>query len=259
VTTTGRYSAPGDCGSDVLALHERYAASRSRDLEAELLGRHERIAVYLARRFAGRGEAPEDLRQVALLALLRALRSYDPGRGTSFSAYAVPSILGELRRHFRDRGWLVRPPRHIQEAYLLVRATITALEAERGRPPTPEEIAERTALSVDDVLEGLAAACCRHGVPLTSVELLGHDDLNQEQFVNDDAYLASVEDVFDLQGLLGLLPEAEHRVVTLSFFTDMTQEQIAARLGISKGTVSRMRTRAINRLRALEADRAAVA
>ena len=142
---------------DVDVLHERYAADDDPEVEAELLRRHSGLAYAIVNRFAGRGEPIDDLEQIALVGLWLALRRFDPGRGLRFSTFATATVLGELKRHLRDKAWLVRPPRTVQEAYLATRWARDELEHELAREPTVAELASATNLSAAQVLDGLAA------------------------------------------------------------------------------------------------------
>jgi RNA polymerase sigma-B factor len=234
--------------ADTVSLHRLYAESPDRELEAELMRRHEPLAARLARSFSGRGMANDDLAQVAHLALLRALRSYDPERGTSFSSYAVPTVVGALKRHFRDQGWLVRPPRRIQEAYLVVQAAMEELRAQLGRVPTVTAIAVHTGLNVDDVLESLEASGGRRAEPLEA-RFHCRDDTTIEA-VHGDAgnTTGGAENRLVTAQLVQLLPQDERDVITLSFLSGLTQTQVAARLGLSQSTVCRLRRRALDRM-----------
>jgi RNA polymerase sigma-B factor len=246
--------AAGARAAETAALLRAYTVAPSAALEAELMRRHSPLAEQLARRFAHRGEPLEDLRQVAGLALLRALRAYDPDRGTALTTYAVPTIVGALKRHFRDRGWLVRPPRRLQETYLAVHQGMCDLEAGLGRAPTLEELASHVAVPVADVTASLMAAGARRPAgPGTGGDGAdGHDD----PALGDDVAMARAEDAWFVQELVRALPDTERRVVTLSFFTGLSQAQIAARLGTSQSTVCRLRQRALGRMRTLHDRRA---
>jgi RNA polymerase sigma-B factor len=244
---------------DVGAAHTAYAATHEPGLEAELLQWHSPLAMQLATRFIRQGEAPDDLRQVALLALLRALRNYDPGRGVEFSTYAVPSIVGALKRHFRDRGWLVRPPRRVQETYLLVRGTVENLQAELGRPPTVTEIAEQARLAVGDVVESLEAGGGRRAVPYEVPPWGEGDPAFEGRLSKDNHQELAVEDRLMAERLVRRLPDGEREIVELSFWCGLTQHEIASRLGVSQSTVSRVRNRALSRLAAVMTANAAAA
>jgi RNA polymerase sigma-B factor len=235
---------------DVDKLHRLYAESPTPELETELLQRYQGLAGQLAGRFARRGESAADLRQVALLALVRALRRFDLSRGTQFTTYAVPGILGELRRHFRDHGWLVRPPRPIQEAYLRVSGARDDLERDLGRTPSVGEVADYAALPVAAVLESFSAAGCRSSVSFET-PLPSHDALTLEAALGeDDVDMVAAENSMFLGQLIKRLPEDQRQVVLLSFFSDLSQAAIAARLGTSQMNVSRLRGRALDLLRA---------
>jgi RNA polymerase sigma-B factor len=253
VTAIGRI---GHAGVDVSVeetdtLHALYAETKDPEVGAELVRRHERLAGNLARRFAHRGESLEDLRQVALLALLSALRSYDPGRGTRFSTYAVPTMVGELKRHFRDRAWMVKPPRRVQEVYLRVHGAIEELETDLGRTPTVAEVAQYADLPVQDVVDGLEAAGGRRAVSLEA-RVREQTDLSLDSCLGEtDRRLASTEDALFVDELLASLPETERDVLVLSFFGELPQREIAERLGLAQMTVSRAKQRALSRLRAL--------
>ena len=145
---------------DDVAMRARFVEYREtgdRELRNALVEDHVRLAEFLARRFAQRGEALDDLRQVALLGLLKAVERFDPDRGVQFSSFATPTILGELKRHFRDRGWAVRVPRRIQELNLQLNETVATLSQDLGRSPTPSEIARRAGVREEDVLESMEA------------------------------------------------------------------------------------------------------
>jgi RNA polymerase sigma-B factor len=245
------YTPPADLRVlDVDNLHRLYAASPTPELETELLRRYQGRARPLASRFARRGESAADLRQVALLALVRALRRFDLSRGTQFTTYAVPGILGELRRHFREHGWLVRPPRPIQEAYLRVSGARDDLERDLRRTPSVGEVADYTALAEAAVLESFSAAHGRTGVSLET-PLSSHDALTLEDALGeDDVDMLAAENSMFLRQLLTRLPEEQRQVVLLSFFTDLSQARIASRLGTSQMNVSRLRGRALDLLRA---------
>src|SRR5919206_2212599 len=152
---------------------EQYAQSRDKILRDEIVGAQVGLAEYLARRFKNRGEPIEDLIQVALLGLLKAVERFDPGRGLEFSTFATPTIVGELKRHFRDKGWAVRVPRRVQELHLRMGTVVNNLSQELGRSPTIPEIAQRAEVSVDEVLEAIEAG---HAYRFTSIDAPAGDD-----------------------------------------------------------------------------------
>ena len=239
---------------DTRTAHLLYTDFQERGLEAELLRRHELLAIGLAQRFAGRGEAMEDLCQVALLALVRALRNYDPWRGTAFATYAVPTVLGELRRHLRDRAWLVRPPRRIQEAYVVVHEATETLRARLGRTPTVQEVAHQVRLPIDDVIEGQRASGARRAVALDG--LAAHDShrLARAAVQEPGRQCVAHEDGCVLVQLVRCLPEIERSVIVLSVLWDLPQSRIAVLLGTSQARVSRARRRGLEHLRQLHRD-----
>jgi RNA polymerase sigma-B factor len=244
---------------DVATLHALYAEHHGPEVGAELLRRYERLAFNLANRFADRGEAPEDLTQVALMAMFSALNSFDPSRGYQFSTYAVPTILGELKRHFRDRAWLVKPSRRLQETYLAVHRAVDELEGDLGRPPTVAEVADYVDLPVEEVEEGLTVAGGRRGISFDA-PVKGTDGVSlQEAIGGDDRDLAYAEESVLVTQLLGSLRGVEREVLVLSFFGELPQREIAHRLGTTQMTVSRTMERALNKLRAHRSREAAAA
>ncbi len=210
---------------------------------------HLPLAEHLARRFAGRGEPYEDLVQVATIGLIKAIDRYDPNRGAEFSTYATPTILGEIKRWFRDKGWAIRVPRRLQELRLSISSATTELVQQHGRSPTVAELAAATRSSEDDVLEALETATAYSTVSLDSTDAGDNGPSTIETLGHDDEALEGVENRETLSRLLGLLPERERRIVTLRFFRGMTQSQIAAEVGISQMHVSRLLARALVQLR----------
>jgi len=234
------------------ALHERYALQRDPDVEAELLRRHDRLALSVANRFAGRGEAIEDLEQVARLALWRALRRFEPGRGLRFSTFAMPTIAGELKRHFRDRTWLVRPPRSVQERYLAVQAAIDELECDLAHPSTVAELAAATGDSEEEVTEALAAGSARRATISLDARVGDSDDFALHDAIEDDqarAGFAAAESGLFLTAVLDTVPEPGRSALALRYVAKLSQAEIADRLGVSQMTVSRSIDRALERLR----------
>ncbi|CAM03466.1 RNA polymerase sigma-B factor [Saccharopolyspora erythraea NRRL 2338] len=222
----------------------RYQALRDR-----LVTEHLPVAEHIARRFRHRGETHDDLVQVATLGLIKAVDRFDPGRGVGFMSYAVPTIMGEVRRHFRDAGWSVRMPRRMQELHLSVSAGISALSQELGRAPTPSELAAHLKLSVDDVQQGLEAGNAYRSASLDDL-LTGTDDVPLGEAIGfDDSELAEVEDRETIRPLLAELPERERRILVMRFFRGMTQTEIAEQVGVSQMHVSRLLTRTLSWLR----------
>jgi RNA polymerase sigma-B factor len=228
---------------------EEYRRTRDRDLRNALVEEHMRLAEFLARRFTHRGEPLDDLRQVALVGLLKAVERFEPDRGLQFSSFATPTIVGELKRHFRDRGWAVRVPRRVQELHLELDRTIASLSQELGRAPTPREIAERAGVQEEDVLESMEASSLYR---LPSIDAARSDDPAggppSDRFGDFDPELHALEDRIAVGELLAVLPEREQRIVYLRFFEGLTQSEIAAEVGISQMHVSRLLVRSLETL-----------
>lgn len=227
-----------------------YRRTRDRRLRDDLVEEHELLAHFLAGRFANRGEARDDLVQVALVGLFKAVERFDPDRGLQFSTFATPTILGELKRHFRDRGWVVRVPRRVQELHLQLGRIVSSLGQEEGRSPTPAEVAKRAGVSEEDVLEAMEAGSLYRLVSLDG--LATPDDEGNELAAclgADDPGFERIEHRSEIVELLDVLPERERLVVELRFFESMTQSEIAERVGVSQMHVSRLLTRSLERLR----------
>jgi RNA polymerase sigma-B factor len=235
--------------ADTYEKFSEYRRTGDRRLRNELVEEHMRLAEFLARRFAHRGEAADDLRQVALVGLLKAVERFEPDRGLQFSSFATPTITGELKRYFRDRGWAVRVPRRIQELHLELDRTVNELSQELGRPPTPAEIAQRAGVLEEDVLESMEAGSLYR---LASIDAGRSDDEsspNPAQRLGEiDAELTAVDDRVAVTEMLAVLPEREQKIVYLRFFEGMTQSEIAEEIGISQMHVSRLLVRSLETL-----------
>jgi RNA polymerase sigma-B factor len=233
-------------------LLARYSAGRSPELRDQLVRRYLPLARYCANEFVRAGEPFDDLLQVACIGLMKALDRYDPSRGVAFSSYALPTMNGELRRHFRDRAWTVRPPRDLQDHALAVDRATTALLHELGRSPTIDDISLRTGLSCEAVLEAREALAARHATSLSApvggvdearplVDAIGVDDPG---FATADRRMA----IDDLARTALTLRERE--ILHLRFAEDMTQSEIGAALGLSQMHVSRLLREILIKLRA---------
>jgi RNA polymerase sigma-B factor len=238
--------------NELRAKLEQYAQTGDKDLRDEIVGSQVGLAEYLARRFKNRGEPIEDLIQVALLGLLKAVERFDPSRGLEFSTFATPTIVGELKRHFRDKGWAVRVPRRVQELHLRMGTVVNNLSQELGRSPTIPEIAARAEVSVDEVLEAMEAG---RAYRFSSIDAPSGDDEDRvaspaaAQLGEDDTNMEEVEQRMLLSPLIASLPKREQMIIHLRFFRGMTQSEIAARLGISQMHVSRLLARSLAQLR----------
>jgi RNA polymerase sigma-B factor len=229
-----------------------YARSGDTALRDVLVEAHLGIAVHLARRFAGRGETEDDLVQVASVALLGAVQRFDPSLGVEFSTFATRTILGELKRHFRDKGWFVRAPRRVQELYLKVSEATAALGQRLGRSPTIGEIAEWLGVGEDAVIEALEAG---QGYRAASLDAVGPEgDTLGERVGTPDPQLEVSEDRMFLAPALARLAPRERAIVEMRFAHGMTQSQIAARVGISQMHVSRLLKRSLDTLRSAYGD-----
>lgn len=208
------------------------------------------LAEHIARRFDGRGEAFEDLLQVARLGLVHAVDRFDPERGSDFVSFAVPTIMGEVRRHFRDAGWAVRVPRRMKELHLALSRATSELSQRLGRAPSASELADELGIGREEVLEGLVAGNAYQTVSVDRSSSQGDDGSTLADTLGDyDAALTGVENHEALRPLLAALPARERTVVLLRFFGNMTQTQIAERVGVSQMHVSRLLAKTLAQLR----------
>jgi RNA polymerase sigma-B factor len=234
--------------AEELELFREYRANGSRRLRNELVERNMGLVEPHIRRFDGRGLALEDLRQVALLAVLKAVERFDPDMGVAFSTFAGRTIDGELKRLLRDRSWSVRPPRRQQEAFLAVRKTEDELIQSLGRSPTVSELAAATGESVDAVLEALEAGGARRAASLDQPSP-GGTRTPADRLGAGDPSMGQVEVRVLVTNLLNRLDERERQVIELRFFEDLGQPEIAARLGLSQSYVSRLIRRILASMR----------
>ena len=231
------------------ALLSAYVEAPRPELEAELVRRFMPLARSLAMRYRGGAERNEDLIQVASLALVKALRGYDPERGRRFAAYAAPTILGELRRHFRDHSWRLHMPRSLQERTLEVERTATGLGEELGRGPTAREVAERSGLSEEDVLDVYQA---REAQRSMSLDVPVHRD--EADSVPMIETVGSIEGGFDaVEAQMAVersakLDEREQAVIRMRFADGLNQYEIGEALGVSQMQVSRVMRRGLAKL-----------
>jgi RNA polymerase sigma-B factor len=208
------------------------------------------LADHIARRFDGRGEPRDDLVQVARVGLVNAVIRFNVDAGSDFVSFAVPTIMGEVRRHFRDNSWSVKVPRRLKELHLRLGAATAELSQKLGRAPTPSELAAELEIDREEIVEGLVAGSSYNTLSIDGAgggteeapaiaDTLGDVDLNLDQIENRES----------LRPLLASLPERERQVLLLRFFESMTQTQIAERVGISQMHVSRLLAKSLARLR----------
>jgi RNA polymerase sigma-B factor len=234
-------------------LFRRYQHDGDLHARRQLIERYLPLARSLARRYERRGESPDDLGQVASLGLVKAIDRFDPERGLRFSSYAVPTMLGELRRYFRDSAWALHVPRDMQERVLKVNAAVERLSGELGRSPSPQQIADELNLPVEEVLEAIAANAAYETASLDTPLRSGDDDSQTvaETRGETDERFELIEDRASIGPALKTLPERERRILHLRFVEDLTQTEIAQRIGISQMHVSRLTRRALERVRVL--------
>jgi RNA polymerase sigma-B factor len=227
-----------------------YRRDRDRGVRDQLFADYLPLADSCARRYRRRGEPDDDLLQVAGIGLLKAIDRYDPARGTCFSSYAVPTIVGELQRHFRDHSWTVRPPRGLQEDVLRMERERTGLLTELGRDPTAVELAAAVGTTVEDILEAREAARARGGTSLDA-PVGDEDGATVGDLVGDeDDGFALIDIVLLADSLIATLPERDQVIVRLRFQQELTQQEIGRRIGCSQMQVSRLLRAALTRLRA---------
>ena len=233
----------------IRALDQFREHQRSRDpaLREELIEAHRWVALHCARRFEGRGEPLDDLVQVALLGVVKAVDRFDPERGTTFSTFAVPTVLGELRRHFRDTTWPMRVPRRLKELSLELTATVQQLTHELGRAPRVGELAERLRATVEDVLEALEAGGTYRLRSLNERRRDG-DDPVEDRIGGDDPDLGRAEASLAVRELLDELQPREQRIVYLRYFEGLTQAEIAEEVGVSQVHISRLLRSSLERM-----------
>ena len=233
----------------------RYHTDGDMQAREELVERFLPLARQLARRYQRGGEALDDLIQVASLGLLKAIDRFDPSRTTAFSSFAVPTILGELKRHFRDKGWSVRVPRDLQELAVKLEPANEGLAREIGRVPTTNELAERLGVTVEQLLEAREAAGAYRAVSLDRPRDEDDDtgDGIGAAFGVEDVGFSEAEDAATVQHLMRVLNDREREVLRLRFAEDLTQAEIGERIGVSQMHVSRIIRQAITQLqRAVE-------
>ncbi len=229
-------------------LFRRYREG-DEDARQQLIVNHLNLVRFLASKFKNRGEPLEDLVQVGTIGLIKAIDRFDPDRGLEFTTYATPTIMGEIKRHFRDKGWSVRVPRRLQELSQKVSQATEELTRELQRSPSVEEIANRIGASVDDVLEAMESSSAYSAVPL---EGGGSDDEETpaviDHYATVDQDLESTDDRIVLESAIADFSPREQEIIRMRFLEGMTQVEIAERLGISQVQVSRLLRRTLKHI-----------
>jgi RNA polymerase sigma-B factor len=255
LTHTHTWSADPARLHEERVLFERLAHDRS--ARAEVVERFMPLARQLARRYEGGREDLDDLEQVAAIGLIKAIDRFDPTRGLAFTSFAFPTILGELKRHFRDRGWSVRPPRTLQDRVAMVDALTVELSSQLGRAPTIAEVAARASATPEDILEAVQAAKARHATSIDQPRRGNEEsDTGTFEIAIDDPGFERAEDAADLEHLMLVLGERERLILHLRFREDRLQSQIAEITGVSQMHVSRLIRRSIERLHVAADQRA---
>jgi RNA polymerase sigma-B factor len=237
----------------VAELFARWRQDRDGAAREQLVTRYLPLAKKLARRYRGAREPLDDLEQVASMGLVKAIDRYDPERGTGFQSFAVPTILGELKRYFRDCGWAVHMPRGIQDLANKVEQAQRAVTAKTGRPPTFNELAEYLEIPVEDVLEAVEASAAHHSVSFETPHHNGEGDIGT---LGDS--IGEVDSRFDMVDFVACIAEAtkhlterERRILALRFLAERTQAQIADEIGLSQMQISRILRKALDNLSAI--------
>ena len=231
-------------------LFRRYKEDGDMEAREQLVMSHLNLVRFLANKFKNRGEPLDDLVQVGYLGLLKAIDRFDPDRGLEFTTYATPTILGEIKRHFRDKGWSVRIPRRLQELSAKVNQATDTLTTQLQRSPTIQEIADYLDASVDEVLEAMESSSAYSSVPLEGTGSSENDDAPSviDRYGSEDSELAFTDDRLVIEEALKGFSPREREVIELRFLKGMTQIEIAEQLGISQVQVSRLLRRTLKKI-----------
>jgi RNA polymerase sigma-B factor len=216
-----------------------------------LVALHLPLVEHCARRFRNRGEPFEDLVQVGTIGLLKSIDRFDLDRGVEFSTYATPTIIGEIKRYFRDKGWAIRVPRRLQELRMQIGSTTAELTQALGRSPTPRELADAIGCSVEEIVEGIESSNAYSTLSLDATDDGAEDGgvSMLEMMGLDDEELEQIEIRQSIKPLIEALPAREKRILLLRFFRNKTQSEIAAEIGVSQMHVSRLLSRTLDQLR----------
>ncbi|MBM6952208.1 RNA polymerase sigma factor SigF [Enorma phocaeensis] len=231
-------------------LFRRYKEEGDMDAREKLVMSHLNLVRFLANKFKNRGEPIDDLVQVGYLGLLKAIDRFDPSRGLEFTTYATPTILGEIKRHFRDKGWSVRVPRRLQELSAKVNQATDTLTTQLQRSPTIEEVADYLDASVDEVLEAMESSSAYSSVPLEGTGSSEGEDAPSiiDRYASEDNELSFTDDRLVIEEALQSFSPREREVIELRFLKGMTQIEIAQQLGISQVQVSRLLRRTLKKI-----------
>lgn len=231
-------------------LFRRYKEEGDMDAREKLVSNHQNLVRFLANKFKNRGVPLEDLNQVGYLGLLKAIDRFDPSRGLEFTTFATPTILGEIKRHFRDKGWSVRVPRRLQELSAKVNQVTDLLTTQLQRSPTVEEIADYLDASVDDVLEAMESSSAYSSVPLEGTGSSETEDAPSviDRIGIEDDDLNMTDDRIMIEEALAELSPREREVIDLRFREGLTQIEMAEKLGISQVQVSRLLRRTLKKI-----------
>ena len=232
-------------------LFPQYQETHDSEVRDQLIVSHLNLVRFLASKFKNRGEPLDDLIQVGTIGLIKAIDRFDPSRGLEFTTYATPTIMGEIKRHFRDKGWSVRVPRRLQELSAKVNQITDELTTELQRSPSIEEIAKKLGVSVDEVLEAMESSGAYSSVPLegggSSVD---GDEAPSiiDQYITEDEALAGSDDRIVLEDAIADFSPREQEIIRMRFVEGLTQVEIAEKLGISQVQVSRLLRRTLKRI-----------
>ena len=231
-------------------LFRRYKEEGDEEAREQLIVSHVNLVRYIAAKFKNRGEPLDDLIQVGTIGLIKAIDRFDPSRGLEFTTYATPTIMGEIKRHFRDKGWTIRVPRRLQELSAKVNTVTDELTAELQRSPSIDEIAARLGTTPDEVLEAMESSSAYSSVPLEGQGGTEEDDAPAviDRYASVDNDLEASDDRMILEDVISDFPEADQQAIRMRYLDGMTQVEIAKKLGISQVQVSRMLRRALRRI-----------
>ena len=223
-------------------LFRLYKEDGDEEARDQLIVSHLNLVRFLASKFKNRGEPLDDLVQVGTIGLIKAIDRFDPARGLEFTTFATPTIMGEIKRHFRDKGWSVRVPRRLQELSAKVNQTTDDLTRELQRPPSVAEVAERLGASVDEVLEAMESSTAYSAVPLEGTGNDADDDAPSvlDHYASEDGELAALDDRMVIEDAIKSFAPREQEAVRMRFEQGLTQVEIAEKMGISQVQVSRL-------------------